>query len=268
MALQWTTNRQFTAPAAAAGVSVTPSGTAFVSSAWVQITGFTDAAWVLTGIVPTPGALVNSFFVDIGVGSAGSEDPICTLPGGFTDALSAYGPTDMGFTYSIDKIPFGSRVSVRLRISTTDVTPWTFAITYFRKPLTGVLETTTQPTKCVPNDAVDAVMVSGATSWLYGAYTELMASAPADLLITAFKTRRSINGQDYEIQIATGAAASETPIGFIRGQNGLADGPHYTRLPNPMAGISAGQRVSARWRTAENTTRNGNLALTYVELPL
>jgi hypothetical protein len=37
MALPWTTNRQFVAPAAANGVSVTPSSVAFDNSAWVDV---------------------------------------------------------------------------------------------------------------------------------------------------------------------------------------------------------------------------------------
>lgn len=268
MALQWTQNQQFTAPAAAAGVTVTPSGSAWGSgSAWVQLIAATDAAAVLTSVIPIPGT-TGEFEIDIGVGSSGSETVIGTLPGHFHSSTAIRSATQMPWTYPVDLIPNGARVATRLRIDSTSTATWSIAITYYKKPLTGTLETTTQVSKCQPSAAAALSLPTNTSAWTFGTYAELWSAAPANLLIVGYDVPFSFNGQDYEIQIATGGAGSETPIGLIRGVNATADGPHYVHLLNPIEGITSGVRVAARWRKAGTSSFTGNLKVAYVELPL
>lgn len=269
MSAEWTTNIQYTAPPAADGVSVTPNAVAWVNSAWVEIEDVTDAAWVLTSIcIPTVGIEDAHFEVEIGVGAVGLETVITTLFGIFADLTSVARHPPLTLSIPCDAIPAGARVSIRMRKTGVSVTPWKFAITYLKKPIVGSLTTTTKPTIPVPLSTSFLSLPTNTTAWANGAWATLIVSASADIVITHASIHRAFNGQNFEIDIGKGAAASEVVLTTLRGKCDLGDGPHCLRLPNPLDGILSGERVAVRWRKAGTDPTTGNFGAAYLVKPL
>jgi len=249
MGMQWTTNAQQVAPSAAVGVSVTPSGTAWVDSSWVQVIASASADAVLTGIiVAQPGISNVDFEVDIGVGGAGSEVVIATVKGFFIDNL-AYGPNLFPCILPIDAIPNGSRVAVRMRKSGTSVLTWSFAITYYLKPITGTLLVTASPLLCVPTGAVGVSATANLSTWVSGSWVELIASTASAIVVTGVYAKNSLTGLQYEVDIGTGGAGSETTVHTVRCYNNNGDGgPYMNWLRNPLDNIPSSTRVACRAR--------------------
>ena len=273
---QWTTNRQFIAPAGATAISITPSGTVWANSSYIQVTASTDSAWVLTGVVcafPGGSGLFTSgdFEIDVAVGAVSSEVVIATLKGRFRNTLYIADPV-MRLPIPIDAIPSGSRVSLRLRINDTDTTAWRFAITYLKKPIVGDVQTTTKPSKVVPSSADVAGLTLSATTWANGPWNQLIASTATDIVIVALIVPADVNSNHWEIDIGVGAASSESVVMTLKGvhsSGSLGSGPDYIVLQNPLTGIASGSRVSARARcsnVASSATKS--FAFVYHESPL
>lgn len=268
MPVNWTTNYQFDEPAAGAAISITPSGSINANSAYTQILASASADLVLTGaVVGTPGAAVQ-FQIDIAVGAAASEANIATVAG--TYGAVAAGIQRGGLLripIGIDAIPSGSRLSFRIRLSTTSVTPWAFAFQYFKKPIVGTLLITKNILQWVPNAASLIALTASTTGWGNVAWVQLTAATATAQILAAFvlQTRG-----DFELEFGVGAAGVEVPITAWRGRsNFLAageDGPGWFALDNPLSAIPIGSRVAARWRTG--TAASGALGYAYQASPL
>jgi hypothetical protein len=271
--MQWTTNRQFTAPAAGAGVSVTPSGVAWTNSAYAQVTASTDADWLLTGVVVTTvsagffGSTWGDFELDVAVGAAASEVVIATVKGLYVSTDSGYGL--LPIPIPIDAIPSGSRVAIRMRKYSTDVTPWAFALTYYKAPIVGNLQTTSQPLKLYPTGTVSLSLSANTTAWASSTWTTVIASAAADLVIAGLHIPVLSNSLSWEIDLAVGAAASEVVIATVKGRNTGGDGStDWFPLPTPLASVTSGSRLSARVRKSNTTSDQQLLSVAYYEAPL
>lgn len=267
MAMEWTTNAQFTAPSAAASVAITPNAGSWVNSAWFELLASVSADALITGIeIPVVGA-AEPFRIDLGIGGVGSESVITTF-GGQYKAAGTHGPGNIPHVYPLDAVPSGSRISARLRKNGTSVTAWNVCVTYLKKPVTGNLTTTTKPQKVAPVDAILTV-ATPASSWVNGTWGTVLAAAGADIVVVGVVIPALTGSQDWEVDLGVGAVSSESVITSVPGRrSGLTDGPCFFPLPNPLDVITSGQRVAARIRGAEAAARNTTVAIVYHEKPL
>lgn len=269
---QSVTNAQFTAPSAADGIALTPSGVAWTNGAYATILASISSDAVLTGVnVRTTNNQDIDFEIDIATGAAASEVVIATIKG-FSRGAATTLADDQGqfiFTIPIDAIANGARLSARIRHSTTDVTTWLVSLTYYKKPIVGTLDVSATKTKVVPSAAALLSLTSGAASWGNGAYVQLIASTAAAWVIDGIIALETSNGLEFEIDIATGGAGSEVVVYTIRGFRAvLVGGFGYCPLPNPFDGIGSGVRVAARSRANSAGSIGCLLGLSYREKPL
>lgn len=270
--LPWTTTPRKVWPPAADNVSVTPIASNFGNSAWVQVVASTSAACLLAGVVVRPGVGNVNYEIDVGTGGAGSETVIATLIGAVASTLNALGQSSLLLPIPIDAIATSTRVAVRLRKSGTSLTVWGVAVLYYEKPIVGTLVTTTKPAKCLPAAADAAVVNSGTAVWADGAYTQITASAAADLVVIGIAALMQVAGARWELDLAIGAAGAEVVITTLRGYNANStESPNLLILPTPLDAIPASSRVSCRARKDDGSnlaSRAMGVKLWYLEKPL
>lgn len=272
MPAEFTTSILKCAPSGAAGVSVTPNASSGVNSSWVEIEASTSAAWVLAGIdvrgKVSGGVFYEAYYeVDIGVGAAGSETVICTMPGLNGGGSTCHG--DAVIPIPIDLIPSSSRVSCRLRRwNETDVTAWNISIWYYEKPVAGSVTITDSPLKVLNASGTPFNRdTNSSTAWAYGAWTQIIASTATDIIIPGLWVICGQNGARWELEIGIGAAGSEVGKRIVRGGEGANYGtPLWVPFFNPMDGIASGTRVAVRSRGSAWVTVYG--VITYQEKPL
>jgi hypothetical protein len=271
MPAQYTTNPHKTAPSAADGVSVSPSGVAWTAGSWVTVIASAAADSVLTGIVARSTDNANlEFEVDVAVGAAAAEVVIATFKGRRNG--NAFNTDGNGFhmraSIPVDAIASGARVAVRVRVSTTSTTAWNISATYYEKPIVGNLDVSASVLKVVPSAALLATVTSGVTSWVATGWVELIASTSAAIVVDGIITANANNNIDWEVDIGVGAAASEAVVFTFRGRTaGSVSGPGYTPLECPFDGIGAGARVAARVRI-NSAFAAMQMGLSYREKPL
>jgi hypothetical protein len=255
VAIEWTTNQQYTAPAAAASVSLTVDTGDWADSDWFTVLASAPADLLITGL--------NVF----AVGAAAAESVITTFAGQYK-AAGTHGSGYIPHVIPLDAVPSGSRISARIRKNGTDADPWSVSITYLRKPITGTVTTTTKPQKAAP--ASDIVTVATpVVAWDNGTWQTVLASAAADIVIVGVAIPALTGSSDWEVDLGVGAAASETVITSVAGRRGgLVDGPCFFPLANPLDIVLSGERVAARIRGAEAAARNTTVKIVYHEKPL
>jgi hypothetical protein len=270
--IEYCSNQQFQLPAGADGINIGHSTTAWANSAWVELEDSTPEAWVLTGaeILESDIDFLQSeeFSVDIGVGSLGNEVVIATFKGLWADSAFQV-PSGLAFELPIpiDAIPASSRVTARIRKSRNNGFDWLVGISYYKKPLVGLITTTTKPMKTTSDAAAMPTLTSSATPWANPAsFTQLIASAAADLVVVGGYFAGTQAGADIEFDIAVGGVGSEVVVLTIPVFVRIGE-PGWTPFRIPLDGILSGQRVSARMRSG-NASINGQVALSYIEKPL
>jgi hypothetical protein len=261
-----TPNPSLVAPSADAGVSVTPSGTAWANSSWVQVIASTGDAIVLGGITINPAAAAE-YEVDVGVGVAGSEVVVTTIRG---RSATTGAPQTIILNPLLDNIPASSRVSVRLRKAGTNTTAWTVKLIYYNKTGlgtgVGANALTTKPLKWSPTAAAGASVTISGTAWTNSSWVQLIASAPANLAIAAVEFVPA-SAVDFEIEFGIGAAGSEIPIGLVRGRVlSTTLGNIFTVNIAPLINsVPAGSRLAVRIRTSGTTTTAWTVSVGYYE---
>lgn len=269
---QWTSNYQFTAPSGASGISVTPSGVAWANSPWAEIHSGTDMDWTLNGVILGNRGTTADYEVDIGVVPVSGAISGCTAIStfkGMVDVLSTYSYGNMQLPIPVDKIPSGRRVGVRMRKSGTSTATWSWAIQFYKKPLNGNLQTTTQALKVLPSAAAPITLNAASVAWDWGTWVTISASAPANMAIAAIGLSQPFNGADFEVQVGVGGAGSEVALFTLKGyESQTAVTPGYYPLPNPRSGISAGNRIAARFRKEGTNTTGPDIHLCYYETPV
>ncbi len=280
MALQWTTNPEKTAPAAADAVAVTPSATPMSGSsvgwsAWVELEASTAAAWILTGLLlKSDGAPASAidFEAQIGVGAAASEVPVTTFRGRY--GYLGYGsPGKIPSPIPLDNIPMGVRVSVRMRKTAgVSVGDWQFAVTYLEKPVVGSLLVTAQPQKCYPEGAANVTLpTDGGAAWTFSSWEPIATTTEDIVLIGAIPSGAGpIAPNEWEIQLGIGSPETAFwTIRFTHTINLPVDGPQWMPFWTPYSFIPAGTLISARSRmSAYSGAYLATLALSYLERPL
>lgn len=110
-------------------------------------------------------------------------------------------------------------------------------------------EYTTAPLRVAPSAAAGVAVTPAATGWTNSSYVEITA-ATSEAWVLAGVVIDSAAAGEYEIDIATGAAASETVICTVPGNVATTaiGGFQWIPLPIPIDNIASGARVSVRMR--------------------
>lgn len=126
---------------------------------------------------------------------------------------------------------------------------------------------TTKALQTAPSASAGTTVTTGGV-WTYGSWTQVIASAAADLTLAgfAYSSGVAVANTELEIDIGIGAAASEVSIGTLRVTlpGPTAGAPGVLMLPVPVSGITSGSRVSLRTR-ASVTTLSPVLVLLYYQ---
>lgn len=126
----WTAQQQKCVPAAAAGVTVTPSGTAFNNSSWVQVTSGIGHNIAICAIVVNNNNITADYRIDLGKGAASSETVIGTV----TNHVEAGAGGNVCEFRPPILLNANTRLAVRMRKSGTSTTTWSFKVVYFEFP--------------------------------------------------------------------------------------------------------------------------------------
>ena len=267
------TNAQFTAPAAADGVTLTTTGVAWTNTAWSELDAGVSADAALTGIVCRPVAAGSvraiPIEIDIGTGAAAAEVVIATFRLYHRQIFDA--STDVGLCVrlpiGIANIASGARLSTRMRWDSTQVLTYAIAATYIKLPITGEYLTTAQPLLPIPSAAAQLVVTAGAGVYANGAYVQVRSAAGAAIVLAAI-IAASDTGSQFEFDIATGGAGSETVISTFGSNMGGAQAlPWHTAFPLPLDNIAASARVAVRARSSSASAVAG-VSLNWIEKPL
>ena len=267
-------DRQYTAPSAAAGVTLTLSGVDWGDSAYGELVAAVDADCILTGITVASwsSSLASyEYEVDIATGGAGSESVIATFRGEQRQVISnvttdgMYLPAGIG----IDNIANGDRLSARVRGGTTATHTVNIAVTYLKKPLTGSTLTTAQPLLTLPPAQDDFSFAMG-TSWAWGSWFELSPDTrPEAIVITTLIFPTPAATMDIELQLGTAVGGDVTVLTTVRASmEGTSSNPYIYPLPNALDNVPALTSFVARARYQGTTARSMLLAINYFNKPL
>lgn len=186
LALKWL-------PTAAEGLSVTPDASAWLASAWVELSASTPGDWTLYGLHVEHPKIAVEFEVDVGVGAAGAEVVVTT----FRSVLEASStflenkPLILGIPVA-GLVPSGSRVALRLRKQGTSVLAWLLSLGYYEGAI-GATNVTDAPQKTMPRQA-DGYTVSNialSLPWVKGLWVDFWSNPT---LITSEIVIASIRG--------------------------------------------------------------------------
>lgn len=136
----------------------------------------------------------------------------------------------------------------------------------------GGLAYTTNELKVYPSLAAATTFTSSATAWNWGAWTEIVPASTitnAFLIFGAFVTNTEGVTRQWQVQIGTGAAASEVSKINLAGES-EADTSADSGLWTPPVGVYvvANARVAMRATDNEAGANTFNGRIYYVELPL
>lgn len=259
--IPYTTSVLLWNPTGAAGTSVTPNAGSWVNSAFFQITASAAANYTLAAVeinYPFVG-ITCSFELDVAVGAVSSEVVVARVTGRLINNNGQVRCV-IYLPIPIACISSGNRVSVRLRKSDTNVTAWFVSLGLYATPMTGTITTTTVVPLVFPS-AASVTLTSGSPAWANGSYGQLSANVGGvALLLAGVRFDTATLG---EIDIATGAAASEVVIATIR-ITGATQGESYFATFMPLLdNIAAGVRLSARYRSSVATQTSDIGVLTY-----
>ena len=273
--IEYVTSPQKVAPSAATAATITPNGTAYAWSAWTEVISSASTDLVLTGVtVNGPSSLLwqgLGCYVDIGVGSAGSEVSIGTLIL-FHAGYQAGTPV----AWRMLPVPYGtvssgSRVAVRLAKATTNTDAWYAALTYYEAPVDGVLTTTSQALTTLPASGAWVDVSVGATPDTYSSWVELSSGVGSQIALALISANTGAGGGGhYTVQIGTGTAGNETVIAqcAFRSGGGLNAFQYATELVRPLITIGSSTRLAVRIKSDFNQARTYVAAVAYYALPL
>ena len=253
-------------PPAANSTSAANTTTAWLAGAWVQMIASTASPIALTSWVTRAtnncGGTDDQSELEIGTGGAGSEVVVGTFRwGGATESNGNF--RQFPIRPAID-IPTSTRIAIRYRCSGTTSTTELFALGYVPNP--DFTQTTSLVYKTAPPAATSVTITPNGSAWANSAYGQLVASTTNSILVNgiAVTVNSSAAPADYEIDLATGAAASETVVTTFRSHLETTAQPNFLRL-NPPLSINTGQRVAVRMRKTGTNTAAWYYALNYLD---
>lgn len=259
-------DRQYTAPAAADGATITAAGGgAWNPSAWVTLLASAPTDGLLTGITVRATSInyyggVGSFEIDIAVGA--TPTIIATFKG-FRDARwggcgsnqCLYLPCPI----AVEGIAAGEAVKARLRQQhATDTSDWHVSMTYLRLPLTGVLESTAQPQLVLPAAAGLVELTTPVTPWADTGWASLGASGDRVLVGLVLWSPQAGMSMSIDIGDDTTVRATVHAMSMYTNQTELS-----VIALTPLR-VTGELRVRARGRISATVA----LGATYFDVPL
>lgn len=246
-------------PAAATPTIITPVNVAWNNGNWFQLIASTSNPIAVIGIMILPGiAGAVEVEIDIGKGGAGSEVVVATF------SFSHEGDTGFPFTHylsvPVDNIAGTTRVAARIRKTGTSTTNWRIALGYIENFDSS--NKTTQVPSCLPSAAAGVSITPSGSNWGNSAYGQITASTASAIAITRLTVNPAVAGE-FEIDIATGAAASEVVKYTIPESVALTAGQHQITLPVPLK-IPTGTRIAARLRKPGTDTTAWTVKIDYI----
>jgi hypothetical protein len=256
-------------------MTIVPAGS-WSAGAWNQLTADCGAAaLMLLGVGQKVwmnyAGMGGQAVVEVGVGAAGAETMIAQTRVNLAQ-LSYAGTVPSMFALPVNAIPAHSRIAVRTRIgSGSDLGRASIHIIVQPVP-ENVAEIEVAPG--VPKvgrptaNALTSTFNNTALEW--SAWLQLIASAPNDLVLSAWKvyTAQGASGADVEYQFGVGAAGNETPLltwqGWISqlGQTGMGAMGAWPLLYE----VASGQRIAARARKTTVGTPGWGADIGYFEV--
>jgi hypothetical protein len=273
MAFETLNSMQQCIPDDVAGVSVAPSGVSGTFGAWVQLSASMSSAACLTGITikcttNEISTAVTSWDMRVGKGAAGVETVVCYFPSRrrFT-AGPVYQTTPrldvVPASIPVTGISSSDRVAIGFRTYNSSVIAVAGAALWVPNPISGTLETTASP--LLPS--ADVAITSSATPWASSSYSQLFASTSAAIVVNSIDCDDGTSAGDCEVDVATGAAASETVVLTVRAHPGQDKIIQTTFLGVLFDNIAATTRVALRARH-ELASQSLTLRVGYYEKPL
>lgn len=125
----------------------------------------------------------------------------------------------------------------------------------------GMLKVSGAGYEVTPSAAAGIDLANAGVAWNNGAYSEMEDSTPAAVYLIGFTYNASAN-QEFEVDIATGAAASETVVSTIALSPGAAVGE--TAVFSAVIAVATTTRIAARMRSGSTTATIDNLKLIFV----
>lgn len=245
-------------PAAATPTIITPVNVAWNNGNWFQLIASTSNPIAVVGIMIFPGISASiEGEIDIGKGAAASETVVATFPF-MTESDVSAGWTQY-LTVPVDNIAGSTRVAARIRKSGTSTTNWRVALGYIENY--DASNKTAQIPSALPSAAAGASITPSGSNWGNSAYAQITASTASAIGITALIINAAVAGE-YEIDIATGAAASEVVKYTIPETTTLA-GCQRIYLPHPLR-IPTGTRVAVRLRKPGTDTTAWTAKIEYI----
>ncbi len=249
-------------PSAAESIVLTPANT------WVEMIASAPSDLFIAGIAirDTSGAVIfNDIDIDIGKGAGGAETVVSTF-GIYLESLGGFATDPLAWLPAgipISGISSGDRIAARSTRAGV-----LCALMYLPNPLTsGTLETTAKPMKTTSSVVAYTTNV---TPWANAAYVQMIASSAAALVIdhVVIIFAAGAAAVEVEIDVATGAAASEVVITTIRTfVSNIDNFPSCVLTPILLDNIGNGVRVAVRVRSSGAST-GLQLRLGYYEKPL
>lgn len=256
-----TVEPQRVAPAAASGGSLTPSGTAWANSAYAQVIASTGSAIIVLGVIVNPGVAAE-FEMDIARGAATSEVVVARVCGN-AETLAESSSWFFPINIPVDNIAASQRVAIRLRKAGTSTVAWTGKLVYINQD-TGLGLTANLPA-LAPSAANGVSVTPNGTAWGNSAYGEFSASLTDIVCLgVAVNPAGTITsgGDEFEIDIATGAGTSEVVKGTLAGQWETFAGTLFLRFPIPLQ-LAGTNRVAVRMRKTGTATTAWTFKLLY-----
>jgi hypothetical protein len=246
-------------PSAAASTAITPSGVAWTNSAWVVVIPSAAAHLQLAGFQFDPGVAAQYEF-DFAIGATGSEVIIASMKGMCSNTgLQKY---FIPFQPLLDAVPLGAQLSVRLRISSTTTTNWGVSVGYYEDSTTTNKSSAYQ--KVLPTAANGTLVTPSGTNWANSAWVQLSAPIANPILITSIPFDPT-NAQEFEVDLGTGAAGSETVVTTLAGNAANTNGNQILFLTSPLL-IAANTRVAIRMRKTSTSVTTWGFAMNYREI--
>jgi hypothetical protein len=197
------------------GITITASATANTKGSWTQLAASTGQACdVLTIITVRPGTASADYLIDIGVGTAGSEQVIisdlliCSPSGGAT-------PMGVEFVFPIS-IPAGTRIAARCQATTLSSQ---IRISYEMAQLPMLASAERSIVKTYGDATADSGGTSidpGGTANTKGAWTQIVASTTyaASALLIGFGDQVNTVRTDctWLVDVGVGSAGSEKVV--------------------------------------------------------
>lgn len=265
--IEYATQEQFVYPSGAAAASVATAGVSWAWSSWVELISAIDVTIALTGITvyidPIAFLGTEDFEVEIGVGTAGSEAAVAVFKGRWNNGFVQVGGTRSMQLAIPRKIFIGSRISARVRKGRAEAITCYVSLAYLKPPLDTFTATTKLNKVTAPGAQPTLITLNNGSPWTWpAAFTTLIASTSAAIVIVAWIIPRSQAGRQMEIQLAIGT----TPIYTLK-LSALSE-HGWRALPNPFDGIPSGSLVAARARGTDSGTSSQLFGFSYIEKPL